>query len=108
MTLDALNQRIKAEIEKDRARFLTEQFGRGGVPSTPFFAPKASKYAQVKLEPDAPSVILAATTGAGRIFNCVSLALALLARGGDSKPNRKEKQRMTIVQVVVSIAKDFS
>lgn len=47
MTLDALNQRIKAEIEKDRARFLTEQFGRGGVPSVPFFAPKASKYAQV-------------------------------------------------------------
>lgn len=49
MTLDALNQRIKAEIEKDRARFLTEQFGRGGVPSAPFFAPKASKYAQVML-----------------------------------------------------------
>lgn len=41
MTLDALNQRIKAEIEKDRARFLTEQFGRGGVPSAPFFAPQS-------------------------------------------------------------------
>ena len=27
MTLDALNQRIKAETEKDPARFLTEQFG---------------------------------------------------------------------------------
>lgn len=29
MTLDALNQRIKAETEKAPARFLTEQFGRG-------------------------------------------------------------------------------
>ena len=85
MTLDALNQRIKAETEKDPARFLTEQFGRGGVPSTPFFAPKASKYAQVKLEPDAPSVILAATTGARSIFNSIELALALVERG-DSKP----------------------
>lgn len=94
MTLDALNQRIKAEIEKDRARFLTEQFGRGGVPSVPFFAPKASKYAQVMLEPDAPSVILAATTGRVSIFNCINLVSALLARGTQS-PDRKEKQTMT-------------
>lgn len=94
MTLDALNQRIKAEIEKDRARFLTEQFGRGGVPSVPFFAPKASKYAQVMLEPDAPSVILAATTGARSIFNSIELTSAWLARGTQS-PDRKEKQRMT-------------
>lgn len=84
MTLDALNQRIKAEIEKDRARFLTEQFGRGGVPSAPFFAPKASKYAQVMLESDAPSVILAATTGARSIFNSIELTSAWLARGTQS------------------------
>lgn len=93
MTLDALNQRIKAEIEKAPARFLTEQFGRGGVPSAPFFAPEASKYAQVMLEPDAPSVILAATTGARSIFNSIELASAWLARGTQS-PNGKEKQRI--------------
>ena len=93
MTLDALNQRIKAETEKDPARFLTEQFGRGGVPSAPFFAPKASKYAQVMLEPDAPSVILAATTSRVSIFNCINLVSALVERETQS-PNRKEKQRI--------------
>lgn len=41
MTLDALNQRIKAEIEKDRARFLTEQFGRGRSTQRAIFRPQS-------------------------------------------------------------------